>query len=103
MSIKFTKIKKCIDLTDTMPFGKYQGLTLARVIVDDVRYISWLMNVSTQFFLSDKAHEVFQNAYRTYLLKKPVYYGKRYSSNPQVDYCDDYETDSFFDQEFIYT
>ena len=58
MSINFKQVKKELDLTDTMPFGKYLGLTLARVVNDDVKYIRWMMENSEQFFLSDKVHDL---------------------------------------------
>lgn len=56
MSIPFSKIKTYLELTDTMPFGKYQGLTLARVVEDDPRYVARMCSVSTIFFMSEEAH-----------------------------------------------
>lgn len=68
MSLKFNQIKKELDVLDTMPFGKYKGLTLARVVNDDVKYIRWMMENSEQFFVSDKVHDLIKEVeYNKYL------------------------------------
>lgn len=86
MSIQFTKIKKELDLSDTMPFGKYLGLTLARVIVDDLRYMKWMLENSEQFFVSDKVHELIEKKeYEKHLMELQ----KTPFLNHRVDFDDD--------------
>ncbi len=56
MSLQFNKIKTHLSLSDSMPFGKYQGLTIARVILDDSKYVHWCIN-NTDFYLDEVAWE----------------------------------------------
>jgi len=76
MSLPFKKIRTCLSLFDTMPFGKYQGLTLARVIEDDYRYVFWCIN-NIDFYLDDVALNVLQN--------------KPHNTKPVFNYVVDYD------------
>jgi len=95
MSLPFNKVKKELDLFDTMPFGKYQGLTVGRVIQDDPRYLMWLIKNSTQFFINHKTKDTLERAY--YLKVCNYQTGKRYREPI------DYDMDDVFEQEFIFT
>lgn len=69
MSINFNNIKKELELNDGMPFGKYLGIPLARVIVDDTKYFTWMINNSDSFFCSDKVHDFYKEVFYKRMLK----------------------------------
>ncbi len=97
MSKPFNTIKKELELMDTMPFGKYQGLTLARVIKDDPRYLMWLIKNSTQFFMSHTAVDALTTSFAQKMCT--------YKFNPcSKRYRDpiDYDMDDIFEQEFVF-
>lgn len=53
MSIQFNKLKTELDLNDGMPYGKYQGIPLARIIHDDPSYLNWMLVNSSGFYVSE--------------------------------------------------
>lgn len=50
MAKSFNKIKTELDLTDTLPFGKYQGETVFDIAHRDTKYLVWFMENSHQSF-----------------------------------------------------
>ncbi len=42
------------------PFGKYRGLSLIKVIVQDARYISWCLENVGGFVLDEDANEAYE-------------------------------------------
>ncbi len=63
MSLAFNKVKKWLTLYDTMPFGKYQGMTVIHVIKYNPRYLRWMTHNSNIFFLDEVALDTLERAY----------------------------------------
>lgn len=89
MSVKFNKVKRVLELDDSMPFGKYQGSSLAEVITDNAGYLQWMLVNCENIQVSDTVKNTLQfqidNPPKRKVIKEKV----DWSLIPVLDFDDD--------------
>lgn len=52
MSIKFSKVKQCLELDDLIAFGKHSGRTISYMLQFEPEYLLWATKQSGLLYLS---------------------------------------------------
>lgn len=71
MSIKFSRIKKCLELDDTITFGAHSGRTISYMLEFEPEYLLWATKQPNLIFLcSTVASRLEEKATRAKLEKQ---------------------------------
>ena len=96
MSIKFSKIKTCLDLDDQITFGAHQGKTISYMLAFEPEYLTWCSKQPNLLFLTERAAlalevsvKQMQADRQTLQLSKQQQYNTRYHGEEFSDWYDD--------------
>lgn len=89
MSVKFNKVKRVLELDDSMPIGKYQGSSLAEVIIDNAGYLQWMLVNCENIQVSDTVKSTLQFQIDNPTKRKSIEEKVDWSLIPVLDFDDD--------------
>lgn len=87
MSIKFNKLKICLDLEDQIVFGAHQGKTISYMLAFEPEYLTWCSKQPNLLFLTERAALALEVSVRQMKVEKQI---KR---NSFIDYDHDTSND----------
>lgn len=89
MSVNFNKVKRVLELDDSMPIGIYQGSSLAEVITDNAGYLQWMLLNCENIQVSDMVKSTLQYQIDNPPTKRRIKIPGYWSMVPSIAWEDD--------------